>query len=218
MDVLGLLRAAGVHQQFHQPARPPLGNDVQAGPPLVVRALRVAAALEQRDAGSQRSPPIGNSSRQMQRSYPPLVADELVGVGVQATQKAHAARVAALRGVVDRREALAVPLVHVGARVDQRLEARGVGPGTPVLGLRLLRARDELEIALVVITSILDAVPQLHLPLDHAHLDAGHDQRLALVRRRANLAQFVREPASGVASMASMENQRGVKTTRACRR
>ena len=40
-------------------------------------------------------------------------------------------RVAALGRVVDRREALAVPLVHVGARVDQRLEARGVGPDDP---------------------------------------------------------------------------------------
>jgi hypothetical protein len=140
--------------------------------------------------------PIGRLTRDAKK--------EKQGHGTRTAQEPHAARVAALRGVVDRREALAVPLVHVGARVDQGLEARGVGPRRPVLGSRLLRARYKLEVALVVILTVLDAVPQLHLPLDHAHLDAGHDQGLALVRRRANLAQFFREPASGVASMASI--------------
>ena len=139
--------------------------------------------------------PIGRLARDAKK--------EKQGHGTRTAQEPHAPRVAALRGVVDRREALAVPLVHVGARVDQSLEARGVGPRRPVLGSRLLRARDELQIALIINFPVLDAVPQLHLPLDHAHLDAGHDEGLALVRRRANLAQFVREPASGVASMAS---------------
>ena len=139
--------------------------------------------------------PIGRLTRDAKK--------EKQGHGTRTAQEPHAARVPTFSGVVDRREALAVPLVHVGARVDQGLEARGVGPRRPVLGLRLLRARDELQVALIVNFPVLDAVPQLHLPLDHAHLDAGHDEGLALVRRRANLAQLFREPASGVASMAS---------------
>ena len=139
--------------------------------------------------------PIGRLARDAKK--------EKQGHGTRTAQEPHAARVSTFSGVVDRREALAVPLVHIGARVDQGLEARGVGPRRPVLGSRLLRARDKFEVALIINFPGLDALAQLHLPLDHAHLDAGHDQRLALVRRRANLAQFVREPASGVASMAS---------------
>ena len=83
MDVLGFLRAAGVHQQFHQAARSPLGNDVQAGPPLVVGTLRVAPALEQRDAGPRGCLLSETAAARCKRSYPPLVANELVGVRVQ---------------------------------------------------------------------------------------------------------------------------------------
>ena len=149
----------------------------------------------QTDESGGEAPPIGRLTRDAKK--------EKQGHGTRTAQEPHAARVSTFSGVVDRREALAVPLVHVGARVDQRLEARGVGPGTPVLGSRLLRARYKFEVALVIILTVLDALAQLHLPLDHAHLDAGHDEGLALVRRRPNLAQFFREPASGVASMAS---------------
>ena len=169
-------------------------NAVTIGPPARHRRDPTQASAA---AGASRT----RARARRRRSAAHADAKEKQGHGTRTAQEPHATRVAVLRGVVDRREALAVPLVHVGARGDQRLEARGVGPRRPVLGSRLLRARYKLEVALVVILTVLDAVPQLHLPLDHAHLDAGHDE--GPPSADARLAHSFREPASGVASMAS---------------
>ena len=135
--------------------------------------------------------------------------------GPKTTKKPHAARVAALRGVVDRREALAVPLVRVGAALISTSKHAAWARGLPSSALDFFEHRYKFEVALVIIRPSLTRSRSSIFRWTMHILTQVTTEGSALVRRRANLAQFFREPASGVASMASRwrrQIQHGVKT------